>query len=190
MTTNAVDAVRNKKQDFTTAFDGYTTAAKDTFKRDTMVPGATAMVNKIGDSFKSRRDDTYGSIIVNSMKDTAADAVKKMDDEFKNSDTVTRSAIKAARDAWGSVRSEFQRGINRLPVPGGGGGSGTGNSFTGSTMAYNGALPTTPMVPGASPGRGGDVINNYTTINFSPAYHGSGISQSSDVALARIMAKV
>ena len=193
MVNNAVTSTRTAASPF---YAGYTntvsvfgpmrTGAANTFSANTMEPGASAMVNRIGNSFRNQAPGYYGHVISSSMQQMGNSGVTKMEEEFVNADSVSNEALRAAVRAWRTVRTEFQRQINRLPVPGSGG-IGTIGSIPPKSMAYQGALPTSPMVQGSS---GGSVVNNYTTINFSPAYHGAGISQSSDVALARIMSKV
>jgi hypothetical protein len=160
-------------------------AAANTFSANVMDPGASAMVNRIGNSFRSQASGNYGSVVSNSMGQMGSDGVKRMEDEFRNDDSVSNEALRAAQRAWGRVQTEFRSQINRLPVPGSGGsGTRSGVMASSTPLTYQGALPASPMVQGSS------VVNNYTTVNFSPSYHGAGISQSSDVALARIMSKV
>jgi hypothetical protein len=186
MAQNATDKINAEKANIATAFSGYTSSARNTFNADTMTGGAFAMVDKIGKSFRSTREGNYGSIVSNSMQGMGADGVKRMSDEFKDDRSTTNEGLKAATRAWAVVKKVFKDEIKaRFPDYSGTGAVGPGMVSSGA-MSGAGAVALGAMSQNTT-----TIINNNNTIvNFTPQYHGSGGSPSTDVALARIMSKV
>jgi hypothetical protein len=195
MVNKAGTSIRTYSPTFGVVMGTFRTQASNTFLSTTMLRGGSEMIFTLGNEMGKTGYNTYGSTLINSMGTLGSKSIAAMEEQFSetNSRSISKKAVDIATNAWRRVRTVFGSHIEALPVPGTRvppPGSGGWNPTYTQPLGPISLTSIGPSGAATPTNTGAVVINNNTTINFTPTYNRSNVSPASDVALARIMSKV